>query len=66
VAGRWVAAVTVSLEDQRLAHLAAEERAREAAVPSPSPATRPESHTEAMAAAHQGRPVSHHTMEIAP
>ena len=40
----------------RLAHAAAEERARLAAVPAPSPQPQPESHAEAMATAHEGRP----------
>ena len=39
-----------------MAHHAAEENARLAAVPAPSPQPRPESHVEAMATAHEGRP----------
>ena len=39
-----------------MAHHAAEENARLAAVPVLSPQPRPESHVEAMATAHEGRP----------
>jgi hypothetical protein len=40
-----------------MAHHAAEENARLAAVPAPSPqGPAPESHVEAMATAHEGRP----------
>jgi hypothetical protein len=42
----------------RLAHHAAEQQARETAVPAPSPQPRPESHTEAMAASHEGCPTA--------
>ena len=46
----------MSDESVRLAHHAAEQRAREAAVPAPAPQPQPESHIEAMATAHEGRP----------
>jgi hypothetical protein len=43
-------------EQLRLGHLAASQREASAAVPAPSAQPRPESHTEAMATAHEGRP----------
>ena len=46
----------MSDESLRLAHAAAEDRARQAAIPAPSPQPRPESHEEALMAAHEGRP----------
>lgn len=46
----------MSDEDVRLAHAAAEENARLAQVPAPSPQPQTEHHVEAMATAHEGRP----------
>jgi hypothetical protein len=46
----------VSDEDVRLAHYAAEQRAREALVRVPSPQPVPETHEEAIVSAHEGRP----------
>lgn len=43
-------------EDVRLAHYATEARARQALLRAPSPQGRPESHAEALMAAHEGRP----------
>jgi hypothetical protein len=46
----------VTDEQRRLAHHQAETAAREATIRAPSAQPRPESHTEAMATAHEGRP----------
>jgi hypothetical protein len=46
----------VSDEDVRLAHHAAEQRAREAAVPISRPGPTPETHEQALVSAHEGRP----------
>jgi hypothetical protein len=43
-------------ESARLSHHAAEQRARDAAVPAPSPQPPPETHSEAIVTSHEGRP----------
>ena len=48
--------MTTPHEQDRLSHHLAEQRAREAAVPAPSPQPVPEDHETALVAAHEGRP----------
>jgi hypothetical protein len=46
----------VTDEDVRLAHYAAEQAAREKLIRAPSPQVVPETHEQAIMAAHEGRP----------
>jgi hypothetical protein len=48
--------MTTPDEQARLSHHAAEDRLRESRVPAPSPQPSPETHSEAIVSAREGRP----------